>query len=308
MSNKNLYAYHFFKAAQDKYGRKPDDLRDFETDAAEDIARRTLFVEDRILNSQEAQSAKVRGSDISEARHAIISRYDSFCDFLADLDESGLDDAILLEAIERQLRVEKTIELVAATVNEASDEEIADFYERRRQEFVRPEQRVLSHILITINPEYPENTEAEARRRIDDLHARLKEDPKSFGQLAQLHSECPSALRSGDLGVVTPGQLMQPLEDTAFALKLGEISAPVETEAGYHIAKCDQIIAPRTVSLDDAREKIAEAITEGKRQKAQRKWIKDICAAPATAANQSLGAKRTSVSSRISEREQACAS
>lgn len=305
MSKTDIYAYHLFKAAQDKFGRKPADLRDFEAETAADVARRTLFVEDRVLNSQEAKSVDVAASDISAARDSIISRYDSFCDFLADLDASGLDDVILQEAIERQLAVEKTTDLVASKVKAASKQEIADFYERRREEFVRPEQRAVSHILITINPEFPENEPAEAHRRIKELHARLREDPKSFGLLAQLHSECPSALRAGDLGIVTPGQLMKPLELAAFALKLGQISAPIETEAGYHIARCDQIIASRTVTLKEARAKIAEAIIEGRRQQAKRKWIKAICASSDTKAR---GGERMSDISRFSERAVACAS
>ncbi len=305
MSKTDIYAYHLFKAAQDKYGRKPADLRDSEAETAGDVARRTLFVEDRILNSQEAKSVKVDAADITAARESIISRYDSFCDFLADLAASGLDDAILLEAIERQLAVEKTTDLVASTVKAPTKQEIADFYERRREEFIRPEQRAVSHILITINPEFPENEPAEAHRRIKELHARLREDPMSFGLLAQLHSECPSALRAGDLGVVTPGQLMEPLERAAFALKLGQISAPIQTEAGYHIARCDQIITSRTVPLKEARTKIAEAITEGRRQQAKRNWIKSICAPSDT---KTRGGERMSDTPRFSERPLACAS
>ena len=278
----NVYAYHLFKAAQQKFGRKPRDLRGSESDAASAVARKTLFVEDRILASQVSETVSVALAEVHDARRAIIASYDSYCDFLDDLHQSGLDDRVLFLALHRQLSVEKTIAKVTADIEQPSEAQISDFYRRRKHEFVRPELRAVSHILITINPQFPENSPAEARKRIKELYARLQAKPESFALLAELHSECPSALQSGNLGVVGRGQMMKPLEEAVFALRQGGISAPVETEAGFHIARCDQITPSRLVSLQEARAKISTVLSEAKRQQAKRQWIKTICA-PAAA-------------------------
>ena len=310
MSQSDVYRYHLFKAAQQKFDRKPKDLNVSESDAADAVARKTLFVEDKILASQEAQTVSVAPADVQDARQAMIASYDNFADFLDDLRDSGLDDALLSLSIERQLIVEKTIEKVTSNIEEPGEAQIADLYRQRKNEFIRPEQRAISHILITVNPEFPENKPAEALKRAGELYDRLREEPESFGQLAELHSECPSALDGGNLGVVGLGQLMKPLEDAVFALRQGEITAPIKTEIGFHIVRCDRIVAPQLVPLKEARDRIAEALREGQRQKVKRQWIRAICAPAASqdvATAAPVNSKWEPVSPTAQKRGQVCA-
>jgi len=74
-----------------------------------------------------------------------------------------------------------------------------------------------------------------ARTRIGDLRKRIQ-NGESFTALAALYSEDPgSTAKGGELGFVGRGELFPPFEAAAFALKKGELSEIVETEAGYHI-------------------------------------------------------------------------
>jgi len=57
----------------------------------------------------------------------------------------------------------------------------------------------------------------------------------NFEDLATRESDCMSHQRGGDLGLFGHGQMQKPFEDAAFALAIGEISAPVSTESGVHI-------------------------------------------------------------------------
>ena len=51
-----------------------------------------------------------------------------------------------------------------------------------------------------------------------------------------MHSEdFGSKARGGDLGWVKRGSLVNNFENTAFTLKINEISNPIETEFGFHI-------------------------------------------------------------------------
>lgn len=67
-----------------------------------------------------------------------------------------------------------------------------------------------------------------------------------FGDIARTVSECPYAAKNGDLGEVKKGQLMKPLEDAAFALRVDEISPVIQTRHGFHLLK----VTSRTKSTE----------------------------------------------------------
>jgi peptidyl-prolyl cis-trans isomerase C len=58
-----------------------------------------------------------------------------------------------------------------------------------------------------------------------------------FGALAQQHSSCPSRARGGDLGQFGPGQMVPQFQDATFALAVGAVSEPVQTQFGWHVIK-----------------------------------------------------------------------
>ena len=58
-----------------------------------------------------------------------------------------------------------------------------------------------------------------------------------FGTLAQQFSSCPSRARGGDLGQFGPGQMVAPFQDATFALPVGGLSEPVQTQFGWHLIK-----------------------------------------------------------------------
>ena len=61
-------------------------------------------------------------------------------------------------------------------------------------------------------------------------------DGVSFDQLALKYSDDKSKTENkGNLGYFTWGKLDGELENTAFSLKVHEVSEPVLTESGYHI-------------------------------------------------------------------------
>lgn len=81
-----------------------------------------------------------------------------------------------------------------------------------------------SHILV--------KTEQEAlAAKFDVNHG------KSFEEVAQSISICPSKKKGGDLGFFSRGMMVKEFEDAAFSMKPGEISKPIKTQFGYHIIK-----------------------------------------------------------------------
>lgn len=79
-----------------------------------------------------------------------------------------------------------------------------------------------SHILV--------KTEDEARKLAEQI--KTVED---FGNLAAANSLCPSGANGGDLGFFGRGMMVKPFEDAAFALEVGKVSEPVQTQFGWHL-------------------------------------------------------------------------
>ena len=84
------------------------------------------------------------------------------------------------------------------------------------------------HILVT--------DEASAQAVLERLN-----NGEDFGALAaELSLDSGSGAQGGDLGWFGKGAMVPTFEEAAFSLKIGEISAPVQSDYGYHII---QVIA-----------------------------------------------------------------
>jgi protein-export membrane protein SecD len=77
-------------------------------------------------------------------------------------------------------------------------------------------------------------TKEDAKKQIEEIRKQV--NAKNFADLAKQRSEDKgSGPEGGDLGWFGPGVMVESFEKPALALKKGEISAPIETEYGFHI-------------------------------------------------------------------------
>lgn len=77
-------------------------------------------------------------------------------------------------------------------------------------------------------------TEAEARA----IRVELMRSPSesAFARAAERYSIGPSAKTGGALGRFGRGMMVKPFEEAVFALAVGEISQPIQTQFGWHLA------------------------------------------------------------------------
>jgi len=73
--------------------------------------------------------------------------------------------------------------------------------------------------------------------KIKSLYDRVTSKKEDFAKVAKENSDGQSAANGGDLGWSTKDQLIQPLADKAFSMKVGDISEPVESPLGFHVLK-----------------------------------------------------------------------
>jgi len=144
------------------------------------------------------------------------------------------------------------------------EDDLKALYEEEKGRYTRPGSRRVSHILIELSSDADTATQKKALTLAKDISAKAK-NGKSFAALARKHSKDPaSARQGGDLGEVTPGLLPVEFEAVVNKMRKGEISDPVRTEFGYHIAKLTQLKAPVTKSLKEIRGKLVKLLTERK--------------------------------------------
>ncbi len=106
-----------------------------------------------------------------------------------------------------------------------------------------------AHILVP--------TEDEAKDIVTQL-----DEGADFAELAKTLSTGPSGPNGGDLGWFGPGVMVPEFFDAAAALAPGEVSAPVQTQFGWHVIKMLQTRERDIPTLDDVREQLEEELRE----------------------------------------------
>jgi len=148
------------------------------------------------------------------------------------------------------------IEIDAASLpgqQEITEQDAFEWYEQNRDQFVSPLQRQSSHILLAASPEGDD----EVLARANELVARL-EVGEDFAALAGEFSEDPgSASLGGDLGWNERGVFVPEFEEALFGLEeVGQYTAPVQTQFGYHIIRLDGLRGGDIAPFEDAREEV----------------------------------------------------
>ena len=127
------------------------------------------------------------------------------------------------------------------------------------------------HILIKVNELV---SEAEAKRKLVALKERL-DNGADFAELARLHSNDLSAAKGGDLGWLYQGDTVPEFEAAMDALKINQISQPVQSPFGFHLI---QVLERRTENATDERQRLAarQVLRERKSDEAYQDWVRQI--------------------------------
>jgi peptidyl-prolyl cis-trans isomerase C len=81
-----------------------------------------------------------------------------------------------------------------------------------------------------------------------------------FAELAQERSVGPSGPNGGELGWFTAGMMVPDFEAAVFALQPGEVSAPVQTQFGWHVVLLNETREQEPPSLDQVRAELEDGL------------------------------------------------
>lgn len=127
------------------------------------------------------------------------------------------------------------------------------------------------HILIKISELVPEN---DAKIRMLDLKKQLDQGA-DFASLAKRYSEDGSAAQGGDLGWMSPGELVPEFETAMNKLAVNEISDLVQTGFGWHLI---QVLERRNtdVTVEQKRQQARLAIRAFRSDDAFQDWLRQL--------------------------------
>ena len=133
-------------------------------------------------------------------------------------------------------------------------------------------QTLSRHILLRSRPGL---SDQDAERRLQGYRDQVRAKTADFGELAKKYSEDGSAPKGGELGWMSPGDLVPEFEQAMNRLQIGEISNPVKSEFGWHLI---QVLQRREgqLTVEKQREFARAAIRERKFEQAYQDWMREL--------------------------------
>ncbi len=169
-----------------------------------------------------------------------------------------------------------------------TDADVESYYSYNTDRYTEPVSLRASHILLRTEGK----DQAEVQTQAETIVAEAR-DGADFAELARQYSEDDGTKEiGGDLGPISPGQMVPEFEGAAYALDQGEISDPVSSIFGVHIIKATEKTGGVSQSLDDVRESIVELLKQGSADARASGYAEAMTAEITTAADMDAAAQR----------------
>lgn len=197
-----------------------------------------LILEQLQLEEAGRYGMEISDQQLNQALQQVMASngLSSLDELAADLASQGMTLEQLREKMRRDLLVNQVQQGVVNNRIRVTEQEVDNFLASSDGKFATSPDFHLGHILISVassaNPEEAQKAEAKAEQIYQQL-----QDGAEFSQMAIAHSNDQTALDGGDLGWRKLAQLPELFSDVVSELKVGQISKPIRSGAGYHLLK-----------------------------------------------------------------------
>ena len=159
-------------------------------------------------------------------------------------------DKAMLDLDRRNYLANAALERVAAA--EPTEQELRAAYDAAFGAATAPKTEYnAAHILVA--------TEEEAKAIADELAKGA-----DLGKLAEERSTDNSGANKGDLGWFTADMMVKPFADAVAALDKGKVSAPVQSQFGWHVIKLNDSRTQAAPEFDSIRDQLAMQVRRNK--------------------------------------------
>lgn len=217
------------------------------------------------------KAVKIDEEELKKRIATIKGYYASDDEFNKALSDKGTNLTEFEKDIREQMLAQELVNQEVASKISITPAEVEELYTKNRDKLVSPLKMKLQSILIRkgdgVDP-------AVAKKKADDLLAEIK-GGADFTKVATEKSEGPYAAQGGEMGFVSPGQMVKEIDDVVFVMKPGDMSGVIETEMGYHIFKVEERQEARPLELAEVEEFLRAQLYRKKFEENLVKWIEE---------------------------------
>ncbi|MGR3548750.1 MAG: peptidylprolyl isomerase [Roseovarius sp.] len=170
-------------------------------------------------------------------------------ELLSQAHEGEMSRAAALQ-LENERRAILAADVAEDVVNaDMTEERLQAAYEAQYAGAEEETEYKAAHILV--------ETEEAAQELVSEL-----EGGANFAELAKEHSIGPSGPSGGDLGWFGDGVMVPEFFDAVAALEVGAVSAPVQTQFGWHVIKLNETRVKERPTLDTVRDELTNTLRQ----------------------------------------------
>lgn len=183
-------------------------------------------------------------------------------DYKKFLEESGSTEEDIRFQLEVEQLQQKLVQKITKGKDKVTDQQVAAYYNKNKEQFATPETRDLL-VILTKTKEQAERAKAALDRG------------DSWAAVAKRFSiDEASKDQGGKLQGVTQGQQEKALDDAVFAAKKDVTGGPVKTQFGYYVYRVTKITKKDQQSLKQATPTIKSLLASQNQQKALDEFVK----------------------------------
>lgn len=210
----------------------------------------------------------------------------------AEAAKAGWADRPEVAAMIEQARQQVVVEtwLAARSEPPAAEPPEADLrkiYDDNTARFVAPAQLRLAQIFLPVPQGASAEAAAAAEDQIGDLRRKARTRGADFAALARQSSQHQdSAGNGGDMGWLSEEQLLPEIRQAVAGLDKGAVSAPIRSQAGWHLIRLIDRKESRVQGFDEVRPLLVEALRRQQAADLRRQYVEGLVGAAPPAINE----------------------
>ncbi len=216
----------------------PDVIQQLRVRALEELLNQQVLLEYARQETIEVEDRNVE-MQLEQSLNNIEMQYGSL---RKAAEAFGVDHYKIKSYYEDQIRTNLLVEQVKMELFsniKVSRREVEDFYVTWQDSFP-PKNPQVDFSILSISIEMGEGKMEQLTSQLSGIKSDIENGVITFEDAATQYSKDPgSAANGGSLGFVGRGVFVKPFEEAAFALEIGEMSDPVETQFGLHLLRLD---------------------------------------------------------------------